>query len=76
MCGRETCRQTGMTEQSLNDQIDFIEKELWSWSQVIAFLQDEFGQQNFDDFSKEAIDQIRHLQAIKSSLKTLQSHRK
>ena len=60
----------------LTMQLDFVEKQIHSWFRVIDFLHEEFGQQNFDDFSKEAIDQIRHLQAIKTSLQTLQSHRK
>lgn len=76
MYSRGTCRQTAMTELSLNDQIEFIEKELRSWTQVINFLQSEFGQHNLDSFSKEAIEHICHLEAIRESLQTLQATKK
>lgn len=65
-----------VNKPDLKMQLDFVERQIRSWSQVIDFLQEEFSQQHLDVFSEEAMEHICHLEAIKTSLQTLQATRK
>ena len=62
-----------VNKPSLQQQIDFLNRELERCKIVYRFLQREYGHKRIHLVNKEILDQVFHYKAIIKSLKELQN---